>query len=108
MPTVKATTPQERLDPKVRREQILNAAVALAKTKGYTNMTREAITSAAGVSPRLLNYYYKTMNQLKRDVMRHAIKNKVLEVIAQGLLAKDPHALKIPDDLKKSAVATLI
>lgn len=107
MPPVKSA-PQERLDPAVRREQILDAAIALSKTRGYTNITREAVTQAAGVSPRLLNYYYKTMNQLKRDVMRHAIKNKVLEVIAQGLLAKDPHALKIPDSLKKLAVATLI
>lgn len=100
-------SPQERLDPKVRREQILAAAVTLAKKHGYSRITREAITQAAGVSPRLLNYYYSTMEQLKRDVMRYAIKNKVLEVIAQGLVAKDPHALKVPEDVKRLAVATL-
>ena len=99
--------PQERLEPKVRREQILAAAVTLAAKVGYKNITREAITDRAGCSPRLLNYYYSTMDQLKRDVMRHAIKERVLAIVAQGLTAKDPHAMKAPDDLKKLAAATL-
>ena len=99
--------PQERLEPQVRRDQILAAALSLAKTHGYTNITRKQITEKAGCSPRLLNYYYTTMPQLRRDVMRAAIDQKVLKVIAQGLTAKDPHALKVSDELKALAAATL-
>lgn len=91
-----------------RKIQILNAAVALATTDGYANITRTDVAELAGVSTGLVNKYYSTIPQLKRAVMRAAIQREVLSIVAQGLTAKDPQALKAPDELKQRAVASIL
>lgn len=97
-----------RMKPEQRKMQILLAAVELAKKCGYRNIKRDEVATAAGVSMGLVNNYFETIEHLKRDVMRLAITNEVLEIIAQGLLAKDRIALKVPDNIKKKAAAYLI
>ena len=88
----------------LRKTDILRAAVDVARVQGYDRMQRADIADAAGVSPSLVTSYFNTMNQLRRDVMRHAVKERVLEVIAQGLVARDPHAQKADPDLQHRAM----
>lgn len=90
-----------------RRKQILVAALELAERQGYTNVTSAAVAERVGCSKALVHSYYNTMPQLKRAVMRHAIKSCNLRVIAQGLAHMDVHALKAPDELKERARAAL-
>lgn len=97
----------KRLDPKQRTQQILSAAVKVAKRNGYLNITREDVAAEAGCSIGLVTLRFQTMTQLKRAVIRHAVKEQVLEVIAQGIVAKDAHALRAPEELRKQAVAAL-
>jgi AcrR family transcriptional regulator len=97
----------KRLDPKQRTQQILNAAVRVAKKSGYLNITREAVAAEAGCSIGLVTLRFETMTQLKRAVIRQAVKERVLEVIAQGIVARDTYALRAPEELKKQAVAAL-
>lgn len=102
MPVVK------RPGPEVRREEIMAAALALAKKVGFSGVTREGVAKQAGCSPRLMNYYYGSIIQLKRDLMRAAIAAKELKVIAQGLAVKDRVARRAPEELKQQAVAALL
>ncbi|HWI02368.1 MAG TPA: TetR family transcriptional regulator [Acidimicrobiales bacterium] len=97
-----------RLAPNVRKEQILAAALRRAKVQGYNRVTREQIAADAGCAPGLVSNYFGTMVSLRRDIMRAAIRERVLPVIAQGLAAHDPHARKAPDELKQAALATLV
>ena len=102
---------EKRMQPKERRAAILTAAVELARAEGYNRITREGIAKAAGgVSEGLVSQYFNTMAQLRRALIRHAIKANppVLEIIAQGLAAKDPHALKASDELKRQAADSLL
>jgi len=101
---------EKRMQPKERRAAILTAAVELARVEGYNRITREGVANAAGVSPGLVSQYFNTMAQLRRALIRHAINAEppVLEIIAQGLTAQDPHALRASDELKKQAVALLL
>jgi AcrR family transcriptional regulator len=96
-----------RLDPKDRKKQILNAALIVAGAKGFNRMTREEIALQAGISDGLINRHFSTMAQLRRSVMRAAIANWFLPVVAQGLVLKDPQAMKAPDDLKNAALKSL-
>lgn len=96
-----------RLSKNDRKKQILGMALEQAKTCGYQNITRERLSAALGVSTGLINQQFGTMAQLKRAVIRAAISQQVLEVVAQGLVAKDPHASKAPDALKKQALSSL-
>ena len=102
-------SPRTRLIPADRSASILAAALVHAQAVGYQNVTHDAIAAVAGVSPTLVSHYFRTMVQLKRDIMRHAIKNEVLPVIAQGLVAtpRDPYASRVSDSLKARAMATL-
>ncbi len=96
-----------RMQPKDRKEQILLAAVELSKSSNYMRVTRDQIAEKAGVAMGLVTYYFSTMAQLRRDVMRYAVRCEVLEIIAQGLALGDTQARKAPEDVRKKAVATL-
>jgi AcrR family transcriptional regulator len=92
-----------RVEPNLRRDQLLKIAVLIATNEGYNNLTREMIADRANVSVSLITRYFGTMTKLKRDVMRYAIKNEIPEIIAQGLAIKDSHAIKAPQELKAKA-----
>jgi AcrR family transcriptional regulator len=107
-----------RIEPTERRAQILDEAVRQAARVGYSNIRREAIAEALGVSPALVNRYFATMPQLKRDVVRAAVATATgkdgsrnvpdaLRVIAQGLAAGDRNAKKAPDTVRKAALDTV-
>lgn len=98
---------KRRLDPTVRKDLILDAALELAQDRNYTSITRDEIAERAGVSVGLVTKYFTTMPQLKRDVMRAAIRSETLAIIAHGVAIRDPHALKAPAELQQRAVASL-
>lgn len=97
-----------RLKPADRKKQILDVAVRLAERIGYQRVTRHAIAEAAETSDAIVSHYHGTMTSLRRDIMRTAVRTKCLTIIAQGLAVNDPHALKASDELKKSALASLL
>jgi len=92
-----------RADPALRKDHILNSAIVIAMEKGYNKITRDDVAETAGVSMGLITYYFETMNQLKRDIMRTAVKRGIVEIVAQGLTNKDRHALKASKELKTKA-----
>lgn len=100
-------TKQAKLDARERIGQILRAALELAKTAGYTKVTRDAIGQHAGIAPTLVAYHLGTMPDLRRQIMREAVRVQCLPVIAQGLAVRDPHALKAPEDLRRRACQSL-
>jgi len=101
-------TPQPKQDARERIKHILDTALILAEQHGYTNVSRDAIARVCGFpSPSLITYHMGTMEELRRKVMREAIKRENLRVLAQGLAARDRHARKAPDDLKARALQTL-
>lgn len=97
------TVVKSRTDPALRQRQILMVAIEQAKLIGYNKITRESVAELAGVSEGLVTRYFHTMCQLKRDVMRYAVKNNIAEIVAQGLVYNDKHAKKASPDLKKKA-----
>jgi len=98
---------RSRVNSDLRRDQILDAAVTLSISDGYHKITREQIAAKCGISPALISNYFGTMINLRRDIVRHAIKCEIVEIIAQGLANADNHARKAPDSLRKAAVAYL-
>lgn len=102
-----APVSKSRVPAALRKEHILAVAVDQAITTGYTKITRDGIAEAAGVSFGLVTKYFGTMNQLKRDVMRSAIKQGIVQIVAQGLANGDERARKAPAALKQEAVQLL-
>jgi len=94
---------QARLDPEVRRKKILAAAIRLCHTKSYMSITRTEIAVAAGVSDGLVTIYFGTMTQLRRVIMREAVKTSSIEIIAQGLVDYNPYAKKASEADRRRA-----
>lgn len=95
---------KKRNNPTLRRKQILNVAVNLAKNKGYHKITRDEIASGANIAAGLVSHYFGTMIKLRRDIIRAAISQGIPEIIAQGLANNDDHAKKAPVELKRQAL----
>lgn len=95
---------KNRADPSLRKDAILTVALKLAEKHGYQKITRDQVASEAGVSAGVINQRFGTMERLRVELMRRAVKTKCLAVIAQGLVAKNPHAMKADADLKEQAL----
>jgi hypothetical protein len=86
---------QKRYDSAVRREQILNAAIALAsKPGGWTKLTRTTLAQAIGCSDAIVNVHVGDMPTVRRIVMKTAIQRGITEIILQSVVAHDGYAPK--------------
>lgn len=92
-----------RMKPKDRKDLLLKAALKASVIHHYKHVTRQQIADEAGVSESLISAYFGTMCRLRRDIIRAAIREEELEVLAQALVAGDSHARKAPKELKEKA-----
>lgn len=91
----------KRSDPAVRTAELLEVALRLAAAEGWRTLTRDRIAAIAGVSPGLVSARLGTMEALKRSVMRAAVKNRTVAVVAEGLLVGDKQARRADAELRE-------
>lgn len=94
-----------RSDPADRTRELLGVALHLAAAHGWRSLTRESIALAAGVSPGLVSARLGTMEALRRSVMRAAVRERVVAVVAEGLCARDRQAMRADETLRALAAA---
>ena len=86
---------------------ILNAAREVFIEAGYAALTMRKVAARAGISIGNLNYYYRTKEDLLRDLLEYVI-NDYLEEFARRRLMwalgnHDPHIAELVDDLYAKA-----
>lgn len=96
-----------RLPAAVRREAILDAAIAEALAVGLNKMRRDGVATRAGVAAGTVSHHYNTQSQLRRAVVRAAVQRRELKIIAQALADGDASAKAADPALKAEALATL-
>ena len=96
-----------RLTADARREQIIAMALELSYDKPYWKVTRNEIAEAVGVAGSVIQHHFGTVAELRRQIMVAAVAAERLDIIAQGIVARDPVALAAPDGLRVQAVASL-
>lgn len=96
-----------RLLPKDRRAEILQSALKVATVAGYDKLTRAQVAAHANCAESLISAYFGTMCKFKRTIMRTAIKEKELTIIAQGLVAGDKYARKADKSLITASLASI-
>jgi AcrR family transcriptional regulator len=101
---------QIKLEARERIAQILASALELSATRegGYSRLTRDDIAAHAKIPPSLITYHMGTMPELRRDIMREAVRVGNLPVIAQGLACRDRHALKASEELRQRALQSCV
>lgn len=97
----------KRLAPDVRSGQILAAAVKLAKAKGFAALTRDSIAEEAQVSTGLVSNYFGSMDDMRNEVMKVAVRDEILPIVAQGIVANNRFAKRAPVTLRQRALASL-
>ncbi len=97
----------KRMTPTDRNAAILESAIVAAQAHGFSNVRLIHIAEQAKCSTALVISHYSTMPQMRRAIMRAAIKRGLLGIIANGLATKDPTALKAPEELRKKAAKSL-
>lgn len=95
-----------RLMPNLRRDQLIRTAVDLARSHGFVNLTRQQVAEAANTSPALVSHYFDGMHGLTFAMMQHAVATENLTVLAQGIAANHPVAMKAPASLRRRALAS--
>lgn len=90
------------------KDKILDAAFALAVECGYRALRRDHVAERAGVAGGTVNLHYLTMDNLKAAIMRRAIDDEQLDILAAGMAESDPTAMKAPKALKVRALQTLL
>jgi AcrR family transcriptional regulator len=88
-----------------RTKQLLSAALKLAERIGWSNLTRDGIAAEAGCNNATVTQTLGTMVELRRSVMRHAVAEECLAVVAEGLARGAPAACKAPERVKRKAAA---
>lgn len=100
-------TPNQRLDPSERKARILDAAVEVARKHGVASTSRKRVAEQAGVSPALVSAYFTTMAKMRRAVVRQAIQQEILPIVAAALANGDASARKAPAELQRRALASI-
>lgn len=100
-------TKRTRLPPEKRIKQLLEVACDIACTEGYSTLTLMKVAKAAGVVHPLVLHHFKTVEGMRTRLMRYAVDNQIMPIIAQGLAHRDPIALSASEDLKRTALKTL-
>lgn len=100
-------TTRTRMTRRARHDEIMAAALRIACDLGYNRVTRDDIALAAGCTPALVSELFGTMVATRRSILRAAVANHVLPVIAQGLALRDPHALRAPAELRALATGSI-
>ncbi len=98
---------RNRKEPEERKREILEAAIELSKKIGYSHITRDGVAEQAGTSYALVSVYFGTIENLKIEVLKEAIKKEVLEIIAQGLARKETLTARLPLKLKRKVLQYL-
>jgi AcrR family transcriptional regulator len=97
----------KRMTPTDRKASVLEAAIVAAQKHTFAGLRLSHIAEQDECSNATVIQYFKTMTQMRRAVMRAAIKRRLLPLIAQGVAIGDPTASKADTELKKAALASM-
>lgn len=92
-----------RLSREDRREMILQAAIDAAEDLHYLLVKRSDIANRVGASVGLVSWYLGTTTDMREVIMTEALHRRRVLVVAQGLLARDPVAMKADSEIREQA-----
>lgn len=93
-----------RANPTLRKEHILSVALKLSENNGVDTVQRNHIADSAGVSVALVSRYFGTIKKLRRTIVRAAIKQENLPVIAYAIISHNTCVKKISIELRTKAL----
>jgi AcrR family transcriptional regulator len=87
-----------------RREQLLACAIHCAADGRLYKMTLDDVADRADVSRALIIHYFRSMQGLRDAVVRKAIRDTNLPLLAQAVVSRDPLIKEAPRRLRQQAI----
>lgn len=90
---------------------LIEAAIEAARQPGgWSRLTRESIAKQAECSDGLISRYLGDMANVRKVIMRVAVKREITEIIVQSLAAHDGYAIKkwLPSELRQRSISSLL
>lgn len=72
------------------KDQILLTAVKLAKRDGLRRFIKADIARIVGCGTGSVNYHFRSMEQLRSAIIKHAIEYEVIEILVQARAERHP------------------
>ncbi len=85
-------------------EDVLHAAMTVARNDGFGRITRDRVAAAGEMPTSYVYLAYAGMEDLREAVMREAVATGDLVIVGQGLAIKHPIACEAPVELKQRAI----
>ena len=101
------TASRTRMQPDKRTAESLAAAVKLAKRNGFAKLTRDGVAEAAKVSTGLVSTHFGSVEKLRDEVMRAAVRDEILSIVAEGIANGNRIARRAPAPLRTRALQSL-
>lgn len=74
-----------RLDPKDRKQQMLEAGLVLLRQYGVKALTRVAIANETGTTDGLVNRYFGNRDRMREEIIITGIRRNDATVLAQAI-----------------------
>ena len=92
---------------KLRTEALVEVGIRLSKEMIFTDITAIILAKEAMMSRSLIHRYFIPFSNFHTMVIKKAIENEDYYIIAQGLAARNVHALSAPKVVREKAVEYL-
>lgn len=96
-----------RMNPLARKEQILNTAINLSLENGYRQLTRRSIANRMQCASALINHYFNGIEELKKIVLKTAIEQEIIPIIADNYIGWGRETAELPQHLKEKVIRYL-
>jgi hypothetical protein len=96
-----------RMNPLARKQKILEAAIQIAIVSGYRNITRKEVSLLSGSASGLIGRYFNTVENLKKEVLKEAIKHEIMPILIENLSAREFDKIEISTELKQKIISYL-
>lgn len=96
-----------RTHPTLRKKQILEAAMALARESSLYAVTRKDVAARVGCSAPLIGFYYASIESLRKAVVTEAMRTEDLPILAQCIVMNNSRMRRLSPELRARALATL-
>lgn len=102
---------QRTNDKDARKEQIVQAALAVARREGFDKVHKVSVAEEAKVADSLIYHYFKSMDDVRKAVMCravHAATKKDIPIVAAGIGRGYRAAKNAPLIVKDAAIKHLV
>lgn len=89
------------------KPELIAVATKLAEKTPLHMVTRGAIAKKAKVAPSLVSFYIGTMDEMRADIVRQAIKTDNVAALANAMRANHPGVAEAPKAMKLAAAKLL-